>query len=115
MSERSLKPDITTSQNLASAALSYTTSIDRKFKLEEIFLHFSSAVSETVTITLDSATGANYDIVLDKKVLVNTTDYVFRPQGELNLQRGDEIKIQCTNATATATVYATIKTQDILR
>jgi hypothetical protein len=110
---RALKPDKTTSQNLANAALSYTTDYGRRFKLESVSLHASVAITETVTVTLDSAHGANYDVVLAKIDLDAEQDWVFRPQGELNLQVGDEIKIQCTAANVTGTVYATIKSSEI--
>lgn len=110
---RSLKKDKTTSQNLALAALSYTTDYGRRFKLESVSIHASVAITETITITLDSAHGANYDEVLAVVDLVGEQDYVFRPQGELNLQVGDEIKVQCTNANTTGTVYGTVKASEI--
>ena len=104
------KPDIITSQDLSAAALSYTTSIGRKFKLTEIILHASVAITETITVTRDSKNGANYDHVLKSFDLVGEQDFVFRPQGESNQEAGDEIKIQCTAANLTGVVYATIKT-----
>ena len=108
-----LKPDKITSQNLAAAPLSYTTNYGRKFKLEKVTFHFSQAVTETVTITCDSVNGANYDHVLQAVDLVSETDLVYRPQGEDNFQEGDEIKIQCTNANITGTVYVTIKASEM--
>jgi len=109
-----LKSDLTTSQDLSTEALSYTSSSNsRKFKLEEVILHFSAAVTETVTITRDSAKGADYDHVLAKRSLVAEQDFIFRPQGEENFQAGDEIKVQCTNANLTGTVYVTIKRSEL--
>jgi hypothetical protein len=105
--------DITTSQNLALAALSYTTVFTRKRKLEQILIHVSQAITETITITLDSINGANYDTVLQSVALIAETDFVYRPQGELNLIDGDKIKIECTNANGVGTVYATIKTSEM--
>ena len=110
---RALKKDKTTSQNLVSGALSYTTDYGRRFKLESVSLHASVAITETITITLDSAHGSNYDEVLSTVDLVGEQDFVFRPQGELNLQAGDEIKIQCTNSNTTGTVYGTVKASEI--
>lgn len=112
MTERSLRADITTSQDLSEGALSYTTSIARKFKLEKILIHFSVAVSEIVTITLDAKGGATYDTVMAKRTLVNEQDFVYRPQGEDNFQNGDEIKIECTAGTGIA--YVTVKTSEVL-
>lgn len=111
---RSLKKDKTTSQNLASVALNYTTDYARKFKLQQILVHFSQAVSETITITLDSINGANYDTVLQAVTLVSETDFVYRPQGNADFQAGDNIKIQCTNANGVGIVYVTVKAEEIL-
>lgn len=108
-----LRSDITTSKDLTAGALSYTTSIGRKFKLEQILFHASVAISETITITLDAKAGANYDSVLVEASLVAEQDFVFRPQGEANYNEGDELKIQCTNANLTGTIYVTIKTSEM--
>ncbi|MFH1405595.1 MAG: hypothetical protein ABIG52_00055 [Nanoarchaeota archaeon] len=108
-----LKKDLTTSQDLSAGALSYTSSTGRKFKLEEVLIHFSVAVTETVTLTRDSVNGVNYDAVLDKGYLVAEQDYVFRPQGECNFWEGDEIKVQCTNANLTGVAYLVIKRSEL--
>ena len=108
-----LSKDETTSQNLVSGALSYTTTFTRARKLEQIVIHSSVAITETVTITLDSASGANYDTVIQEVVLVAEQDFVYRPQGIINLQSGDKIKVQCTNANTTGVVYCTICTSEI--
>jgi len=110
---RALKKDKITSQNLVLGALSYTTDYGRRFKLESVSVHASVAITETITITLDSANGSNYDEVLSTVDLVAEQDFVFRPQGELNLQVGDEIKIQCTNANTTGTVFLTVKASEL--
>lgn len=111
---RHLFADLFTSQALASAALSYTTSSNtRPFKLEEISIHASQAISETVTITRVSKNGSNYDTVKAKRTMVSEQDYVYRPAGEANYQAGDELKVQCTNANGVGTVYATIKRGEI--
>ena len=108
-----LRPDITTSQNLALAALSYTTTINRSFKLEQIIIKASQNITETITITLDSKNGSNYDAILRKKTLNSEQDYVFRPEGKANFKKGDEIKIQCTNANEVGIVYVIIKTSEM--
>jgi len=110
----SLKPDIKTSQDLTAAALSFTTSIGRRFKLEKIIFRASVAITETITITLDSAQGANYDGILRVKSLSAEQNYVYTPDGENNFYAGDEIKIQCTNANVTGTLYVIAKTQEVL-
>ena len=108
-----LKTDVTTSQDLSAAALDYTTSYGRAFKLEQVIFHFDTAVTETVTITLDSKNGANYDTILQEVDLVAETDFVYRPQGECNCQAGDEIKIECTDGNGTGIGYAIIKTSEM--
>jgi hypothetical protein len=110
---RSLKPDKTATQDLANGALSYTTDYNRRFKLESVMIKFSTAVTEEVTITLDSAHGSNYDVVLAKQTLDAEQNFVFRPQGELNLQIGDEIKVECTQANLTGVAYVTVKSSEI--
>jgi hypothetical protein len=108
-----LKSDLTATQDLSSGALAYTSTTGRKFKLEEILIHFSVAVTETITVTRDSVNGANYDTVLDKGYMVGEQDYVFRPQGECNFQDGDEIKVQCTNANLTGIAYLIIRRSEM--
>ena len=112
--QHKLKKDKTFTQALPSAALSYTTDYGRATKIEEIIIKASVNITETITITLDSAQGANYDTVLVTKSLVAQKNFVFRPQGEMNLQAGDEIKIECTAANLTGTVYGHVKASEIL-
>jgi len=112
---RALKPDKTSSQDLSAAALSYTTDYARRVHIESVSLRASVAITETITITLDSVNGANYDEVLVTRNLVGEQYLVFRPVGDLNLGVGDKIKIQCTNANTTGTVYATVKASELLK
>ena len=107
------RPDITFSQDLTAAALSYTTSINRKVKIEQVTLQASEAITETITITLDSVNGANYDVILRKRSLSAEQSFVYRPEGELNLQKGDKLKIECTDANSTGTVYGILKTSEM--
>ncbi len=108
-----LKSIITTSQDLSAAALSYTTTQTRAFKLEEVTLHASQNITETITITRDANSGANYDTVLAKRGLAAEADFVFRPQGECNFLAGDNLKIACTQANGVGTVYVEIKLSEM--
>lgn len=108
-----LKTDISGSQDLSSAALSYTTSISKPFKLEQIIIRASVAITEDITITLDSGKGANYDTVLRKKSLSAEQNFVYKPEGQSNFLVGDEIKIEVTNANTTGTVYYLIKCSEL--
>jgi len=107
------RPDITTSQDLSAAALSFTTTIPSKFRLTEVLIHFDATTTETITITKDSAIGANYDTVLRKRSIVSETDFVYRPQGDSDFQSGDNLKVECTNANALNIAYVTIKTNEL--
>lgn len=102
----------TGSQDLSAAVLALTTSFARPWRLKEVNIHFSAAVTETVTVTRDEFTGANYDTVLKTEALTSATDFTWRPEGGVLLKRGDEIKVGCTNATATQTAYVTIIGQE---
>ena len=108
-----LRPDITTSQALGAGALSYTTSIGRKFKLSSIHFKASGNITETITITKDSKQGSAYDTVLKSIGLVAQSSYVYRPDSDENFTAGDELKIQCTNAGGVQTIYAVIKTMEL--
>ena|ERR1039457_211084 len=105
----SIHPDQHASQDLSLGALSYIATYGKRFKLDEILVHFSQAVSETITITVVSANGTNYNTVLQSVVLISETDFVWRPQGEANYQAGDSIKVQFTNANTVGICYVTIK------
>jgi hypothetical protein len=111
---RSLKTDKKTSQDLSLGALSYTTDYGRAFKLEQIIFRASVAITETITITLDSKHGASYDTILRAKSLSAEQNFVYIPDGENNFQEGDEIKVQCTNANTTGILYTQIKSSEIL-
>ena len=61
---RSLKPDSNASQDLSTGALSHTTAYGRRWRCEGVYVKASVSITETVTVTLDSVDGANYDSVL---------------------------------------------------
>lgn len=107
-----LSKDVVTTQNLALAALDYTTSIGRARKIEMIIFDFSQAVSETITISLILAQSGRTSVQKDI-VLVAEEDYTFRPQGEFNIQAGDNIQVECTDNGGVGTVGVTFKTSEI--
>ncbi|MFA6067529.1 MAG: hypothetical protein WC810_03010 [Janthinobacterium sp.] len=110
---RSVKIDINTSQDLSLGALSYTATLTKACKLDQILIHSSVAITETITVTLDNAAGANYDTQLFSMDLSAESNFVWRPSGEMNLQAGDKLLIACTNANATGVVYATAKLSEL--
>jgi hypothetical protein len=108
-----MKDPITTSQDLSLGALSYTTTMTQAFQLEEINFHFSADVTETITITLDSYQGANYDTVLRTIDVVEDNDAVYKPDPKSNYHAGDNIKINVSNANGVGVCYAEIITSEL--
>jgi len=121
---KSLKSDLTSSQAIDDAALSYTSpAITKPFKLEEITLHADAAITEVVTITRlagsyvlpsGSTKSSSYDTPIRKVTLTAATDYVFSAQGERDFQPGEQVKVQCTNTNkAGQTVYISVKRSEL--
>ena len=108
-----LIPDVEFSQDLSAAALSFTTTIGRAFRLTEITLSASENITETITITRDSAKGSAYDVILRKRGLSAEKNFVFRPDGDADFQAGDELKVQCTDANSLGTVSGLVKAKEL--
>lgn len=96
------------SQALASAVLSYTTNFSEITKITGIYFTATAGITETVTISLNSKTGATYDTVLVSEDLVSESALTYIPAGDLVLQDGDEITVGCTKNGGVQTVYVTI-------
>jgi len=99
----------TTSQDLSAGVLNYTTGFN--FDVEILYAHFrfTIAVTQTITITFDSASGSNYDAVVISEKTSSETDYIFRPTGYGLIGAADNLKFECTNSgTPAATVYLEI-------
>lgn len=92
---------------LSPSGVSASVSIDRDMNLSQVLIKADEAISETVTITLNSNRGANYDTVLAESTLVNATSFVFRPDGVLALIDGDAIDVAVTSDTS-GTVYGSV-------
>lgn len=111
---KSLKKPQKFTGDLGVAALDFTTSMPAKpFKLEQVYIKFSQAVSETVTITVDSVDDAAYDEVLQEVVLVAERDFTYRPQGQCNWESGDQIKVECTDNGGVGTLKGKVKTSEV--
>ena len=109
----SLNSDQYASQNLASGPFSAIFIYQKKYKLDQVVIKFSQPVYETVTVTMISKNGANYNVVLDTQTLGGESSYVFRPTGEANFQDSDQINVQCTNANLIGIAYCTIKSSQL--
>ena len=69
------------------------------FQIEEVRVHLSAAggASENLTVTLDSDTGAAYDVVLASQDMELVQDWVWQPSRPHMFQADDEIDIAYTN------------------
>lgn len=85
----------------AAASLSYTVPAGATFDLNSVTVKFSAApvTSEYLTITLDSALGAAYDVVLYKvdPAATSATSIVWQPDAPLYLSPGDVVTLAYTN------------------
>jgi hypothetical protein len=98
-----------TSIHLSAAGLSHTTTVGEDWKLSWVTLKGSAALTDTVTVAIESGSGDSYNTVLVSEALVAQTSFYWGPDGGLILKDGDEIKITTTNATTTVSVSATIR------
>lgn len=81
-----------------SAAISTTIDPQREFQLEEVRLHLSGAGgAANLTITVDSVSGAAYDVVLATQDMTAVTDYVYQPDRPHRFRNGDKIVIAWAN------------------
>lgn len=109
--------EFTSSQNLATGALSHeitigtnTPNVEGSFKLGNVLLKAGANISQVVTVTKTPAAGSNYATVLDTATLSSAQNYKYTPDGEIILRRGDKITLACANSgTPAVTVYSTIE------
>lgn len=89
-----------------SANIAETFNLDRRFRLVFVRCHFTSGFGvKTMTVSIDSALGSRYDVVLAKITNVGTTvDALLNILGDENaepspwtFQAGDKIRIDWTN------------------
>jgi len=98
-----------TSQDLSAAVLDYTTDYAAKVQILGIYIHSSVAISETITLKLNSNQGTNYDSVLTAPYTMSSESYYsFRPQ-DLVIGASDEIDIDVTAGGGTGTVYVLVR------
>ena len=101
------------SQLLSAAAFSLTTNVAatgrvasrfisavaERRKLDHVTLKASGAITETVSLTLNSAKGSTYDILLDSSAYVaETAAYQYVPLSPIYLGPGDNLTLSCTFA-----------------
>jgi len=96
------------SQSLVSAALSFSTGFGEAGNIKAIYFSASTNITETITITRVSANGTNYDFLLKTINLIGEKYASYYPDGQLFIGKGDSIKVQCTKANSTGTIYGLI-------
>ena len=101
--------------DLSLGALSFTTSQTENFKINYINFNFSSAVSQTITIT--KTTGiANKDEILEIQTLISNTSarFVSIANTVINVDNGEQLKIQVSNSgTPAVTCYTTLSVEEV--
>lgn len=86
----------------------FTSAVAERRKLDHVTLEASEAITETVTLTLNSRKGSTYDIPLDASSMAAETMYQYVPLSPVYLGPGDNLTLTCTAAGTTGTVYAAI-------
>jgi hypothetical protein len=105
----------TGSQSLALAALSLTSTPAVAKKARWVSIAFSAVLPalQTVTITLDSASGAAFDVPLESVNIlpaasVAAQGYFFEFPPEMLLAAGDQIRVELTNTGAPAVTASAV-------
>jgi len=109
----------TTTQDLAAAALAFTTAtaqggpLTHNCRIAAVYFHFSAGVAPTITTTRVSYDGVNYSVPFDMITLpAGSTDYALMfPEGEGILLAGDQALLVITSVAAT--VYCTLIIEDL--
>lgn len=88
-----------TTVSTGAAAMSASFTAVRNCHLKAVRVHFSAAVAavESLTITIDSAKGAVYDVVLLTQAMAGVADLVYLPDGEVLLEEGDKVVVTFAN------------------
>ena len=103
----------TKQQDLSSAALSDTYTLLKDGYFQWAGFMADGGITETATVSIISADGAAYNIILDTTNISGGTNYLYNPNNKILLRKGDGVKITCTKATATETVSSTISIEEI--
>jgi len=82
-----------------SGNLYYVFDPGDEFAVDRFEIHLSAAcgTSENLTITKDSSTGAEYNVIYNAKDLNALTDYVWMPARPIECASGDKLIISFAN------------------
>jgi len=98
-------------QDLSVAALQEDFDFPVSCKLVTVYLRASVPITEDVTVSFISKDGSSYDTQIDTDRLTAEQDYVYQASGSIGINEGDKVRVECTNANTTGTVYTTVKTE----
>lgn len=93
-----------------ASTLNYLSTFDSQIKIVEIELHYTSAITGTVTVTKFFST-TNYNTLRKSVTLTSTSDLVITDQ--IYLDKGDQITI--VGSGDTTPVYVTITYSKVVR
>jgi hypothetical protein len=103
----------TLSQSLVSSSAELTTTTTRPFALNYVTFKASSPTVQTLTVKIDSISGADFDTVILKETIC-LTDFIYYPDKEMAFPKDSQITATCTNNGAPASVVnIVISTQEI--
>lgn len=106
-----IRPDITGSQDLSSAALSVEITMDRPRRLSEVLFYVNADITEAYTIIKQTASGINYSLA--EGDFISEDHASFRPQGQCDFQIGDKLILTCSKANSTGVITYHVKTSEI--
>jgi len=87
-------------RSTAAVAISKTVEPTEAGQLDSVRMHLDGAsAAENFTTSIVSASGNEYDIVLDVEAMSALTDYVYQPARPIPFFKGDKIKVVYPNAT----------------
>ena len=114
MSKRFIKSSQTFTQDLSAGSLSDVTTFGLKpFRILWISLKATQAISETVTVTLDSVKGSLFDEVLCQVDLVAERNFFYKPGGDSEFLPGDQIIIACTDDNGVGSVNGEFRASEV--
>ena len=91
--EKHAKITRTTGQSDANAAQTVSSPADEQRRIEKVTVKYSGSVSVSVLLTLNSGTGAAWDVLLPTITLTAATDGVWIPDDEVLLKSDDVLDV----------------------
>jgi len=105
-------------QNLFTAVLDATVLVAAPVataRLNYVTIHFSAAVSETVSIFLHPGV-ANYQTAFFQHSILAAQEFYFYPSADILVVQGEGVRVHCTNlgVGAALTAYLTVSLEEYL-